>query len=575
MKSGNDLRRFLRNIEGKGYKAYKQLEGVYDIGEYTLFIDHVQGDPFAAPSRVRIRVVDGVAGFPADTYSNKSREIALRDFLTRRFSENSTGYKAGRRGSGKSGLIAIDRPGQEVLERSSVLIKNGTVEARFFMGLPAFGRRIAAREAEVMFFEEIPVIVKRSLLYRSLDRESLYRHIETVEDADYLRDRLDELGLAAFVSEGAVLPRASGIDDRPMKKGTVIRFEVPESLLVEVELPNRGRIKGMGIPAGITLITGGGYHGKSTLLNAIELGIYNHIPGDGRELVVTDPLAVKIRAEDGRRIERVDISPFISRLPFGQDTAEFSTENASGSTSQAANIIEAVELGARLLLIDEDTSATNFMIRDHRMQELVSKEKEPITPFIDKVRQLYTDYGISTILVIGGSGDYFDVADTVICMEEYRPIDVTEKALEIARRYRAERKAEGGEHFGRITERIPIGESFDPKRGRREVKITPRGLSSISFGTHQIDLGAVEQLVDASQTRAIGDAIYYATRYMDGRRRLSEVLGLVMRDIEREGLDILSRTPAGDYAAFRGIELAAAINRLRTLKVRQVHEIHR
>ena len=160
----------------------------------------------------------------------------------------------------------------------------------------------------------------------------------------------------------------------------------------------------------------------------MELGIYSHIPGDGREYVATDPKAVKIRAEDGRFVEKVNISPFIKSLPLLRDTLRFSTDNASGSTSQAANIMEALEMGARVLLIDEDTSATNFMIRDRRMQELVQKAHEPITPFIDKVRQLYQDQRVSTILVMGGSGDYFEAADTVIWMNNYRPFAVTRES---------------------------------------------------------------------------------------------------------------------------------------------------
>lgn len=574
MRIADELRRTLRRIDGKGYKAYKDIEGSYGFGDYTLIVDHVQGDPFASPSRVRVRLPQRIAGFPKETYRTKSREIALRDFLTRKFLDATRRFCKGNRGTGKSGLISIDRPGQEILERTSMFVNDEYVEARFVMGLPAFGRRIAGGHAEEMFFQELPRIVRSSLLFKNLDRGELYRHIETAEDADFLRGKLDELGLVAFVADEAILPRASGIDPRPLTRGRVIPFKSPESLRVKVDLPNRGPVTGMGIPKGITLIVGGGYHGKSTLLRALELGVYNHIPGDGRELVVTDPRAIKIRAEDGRRIEKVDISPFINNLPFGQDTTAFSTEDASGSTSQAANIIEALEVGARLLLIDEDTSATNFMIRDHRMQELVSKDKEPITPFIDKVRQLYTDMGVSTILVIGGSGDYFDVADHVICMIEYVPHDLTKQAKAIAEKYKAERKPEGGEHFGGITHRIPLLHSFDPSKGRREVKISSKGLHSIAFGTHNIDLGAVEQLVDISQTRAIGDAIYYATRYMDGRRTLREIVESVLRDIRTRGLDVLSPRPVGDYAIFRGLELAAAINRLRTLSVRQKKVIY-
>jgi predicted ABC-class ATPase len=567
MQTEEDLKRILHKIDGRGYKAYKDIQGTYDFGNHTLLVDYVQGDPFASPSRVRVHIPQIVAGFPENAFHSKSREIALRDFLTRQFSEAAKRICKGKRGTGKSGIIAIDRPGQEILERTSVFVTKDSVEARFVMGLPAFGRRIAARHATAMFCEELFGIVQ-SLYFENCEKEALYNHIETAEDQDFLRDQLPSLKLAAFVADGSILPRVSGINPRPLTKGRVVPFRSPESLRVEVSLPNRGAITGMGIPEGVTLIVGGGYHGKSTLLNALELGVYNHIPGDGRELVVSNPQTVKIRAEDGRRIEKVDISPFIANLPFGQNTTSFSTEDASGSTSQAANIVEALEVGAEVLVIDEDTSATNFMIRDHRMQELVSKDKEPITPFIDKVRQLHTDYGVSTILVIGGSGDYFDVADTVICMVEYVPHDMTETARAIAEKYEAERNPEGGEHFGQITERIPLIHSFDASKGRRKVKISSRGLHFIMFGRHKIDLGHIEQLVDASQTRAIGNAIHYAKKYMDGKRTLRDILECVLKDVN-ENPDSTNPHPIGDYAAFRGLELAAAINRLRVLEVNQ------
>ncbi|MGD9344707.1 MAG: ABC-ATPase domain-containing protein [Candidatus Aminicenantes bacterium] len=569
MRRKEDLKRILQRIDGKGYKAYRDIEGAFDFGDYRLFIDRAQGDPFASPSRVRVRVDRAVAGFPEGTYKSRSREVALRDYITRTFDRACQRYGRGNRGTGNGGIIAIDRPGQEILERTSAFITPSWVEARFVVGLPAFGRRIAGRHAESIFFEEIPRILRAALLYESLDAEDLSIHTKTAEDADSLRESLDGLGIVAFAADGSVLPRASGIDPSPLTRGKIVPFRSPKSLRVEMERPNFGPITGMGIPKGVSLIVGGGYHGKSTLLNALEMGVYNHIPGDGREWVVSDSKAQKIRAEDGRRIEKVDISPFITNLPFGRTTHEFSTEDASGSTSQAANTIEALEGGARVLLIDEDTSATNFMIRDHRMQELVSKEREPITPFIDKIRQLSKDLGVSAILVIGGSGDYFDVADTVICMVEYIPHDMTVRAQEIAERYKAERRPEGGEFFGRITSRIPLSGSFDPSKGRKDVKISAKGLKSILFGRHPIDLAAVEQLIDPSQTKALGDAIRYATLYMDGKRTMAEVIEAVLSDIEKKGLDVLSSSPVGDYAEFRGLELAAAINRLRTLAVSQ------
>jgi len=286
--------------------------------------------------------------------------------------------------------------------------------------------------------------------------------------------------------------------------------------------------------------------------------------------VVTDPTAVKIRAEDGRSVVGVDISPFIRNLPYGKDTRFFSTPNASGSTSQAANIMEALELSSRLLLIDEDTSATNFMIRDRRMQLLVRKEKEPITPFVDKVRQLREEHGVSTILVMGGSGDYLDVADHVIMMEDFLPVDRTAAARKIVETHAGLRSSEGGEHFGRIRERIPEPSGFDPSRGKREVRIDARGLQEILFGREKIELGAVEQLVDISQTRAIGEMIHYlAERYVKPGLSLKEGITRVFEEIRTKGLDLLSPYPLGCYAMPRIFELAAAVNRMRSLRIRE------
>ena len=426
MATHNDLRQFLNRIDQRNYPAYKDLERCYEFPEFTLWVDRVQGDPFASPSQLRVAIAQNQAKFSADLYCTSSREIALRDFLTRQF-DRAAQTMSQRRGSGKSGMIAISQPGQTILDRTSAFVDAHQVELRFVVGLPAFGRRVAGQQAIALLCEDLPEIIRQVGFYASLDARAVQRHLETAEDADWLRSQLLDRNLVAFVADGALLPRQSGVDDRPLSK-EASPFHAPDSLRVEFDCPNAGKITGMGIPAGVTLIVGGGYHGKSTLLRAIELGVYNHIPGDGREQVVTDATAVKIRAEDGRSVAKVNISPFINQLPQGRSTAEFSTENASGSTSQAANILEALEAGTKLLLVDEDTAATNFMIRDRRMQALIAKDKEPITPFIDKVRQLYAEHGVSTILVMGGSGDYFDVADTVIAMQDFQPQEVTAQA---------------------------------------------------------------------------------------------------------------------------------------------------
>ncbi|NEO26753.1 MAG: ABC-ATPase domain-containing protein [Kamptonema sp. SIO4C4] len=566
MPTSANLRSTLNRLDNASYKAYKDIKGSYDFEDFTLIIDHVQGDPFAAPSKFRVKVPQSLANFPPKLFTPPSREIALRDFLTRQFDEAAKTLSS-RRGTGKSGLIAMAKLGQEVLERTASFINDQEIEVRFVVGLPARGRHILGRQAAELICEDIPEIVDRTLFYDSLNPKKIRQQVETVEDADYIRSQLAERELVAFVANGAILPRRSGVDDRPLKDNA-IPFQSPPSLEVEFDCPNQGKITGMGIPQGITLIVGGGYHGKSTLLQAIEVGVYNHLPKDGREFVVTDPHAVKIRAEDGRSIAGVNISPFINQLPQNRSTQQFSTPNASGSTSQAANIMEALEVEAKVLLVDEDTAATNFMIRDHRMQQLIQKEKEPITPFIDKIRQLYDNHGVSTLLVMGGSGDYFDVADTVIAMDNFCPYEVTQEAKKIAKEHATYRETEGGEEFGEITPRIPVAESIDPSRGKRSVKVQVRDVDEVAFGTEDIDLSSVEQIVNVGQLRAIATALVYAKdRHMSKQRTIPEIIDRVLADIEKNGLDVITDYPQGDLAVFRRFELAAALNRLRSLEV--------
>ena len=568
MLSKEDLKNILSRIDSKGYKAYKDIEGSFDFGPFTLHVDHVQGDPFAAPSRLRFHIPLSKTGFAPSLFEHRIRRISFQDFIARRFDTIQRRLVKGHRGIGKSGLISIDSGKQEILERSAVSIGAQGVEVRFTVGLPAEGRRILGKEAMAIFFQEIPQIGEQCLFYQYYDPSEVRLHVEVAEDHEAIQRQLEEKGWVAFVHDMSILPRRSGVDDRPLTQN-VVPFYYPPELEMEMIVPNRGKIKGMGVPNGVTLIVGGGFHGKTTLLNAIERGVYPHIPGDGREYVVTLPSAVKIRAEDGRSIEKVDISPFINHLPQGKDTGRFSTENASGSTSQAANIIEALEMGSKLLLIDEDTSATNFMVRDERMQELVTKDKEPITPFVDKVKKLYNDLGVSTILVMGGSGDYFDIADTVIMMDNYQPRCVTYRAKEIALKHTSRRMDEGGASFGKITPRQPLSHSFDASRGRREVKIDAKSTRTILYGPTTIDLSYLEQLVDPSQTHTIGLMIhYYSEHYLEKTQNLREGLTKLMEDVQEKGFDILLPYKVGNLAMPRIYELAGAINRMRTFKIR-------
>lgn len=567
MKHKEDLQRELWRIDGRGYKAYKDIQGQYDYGNYMLSIDYVQGDPFASPSRVRTIVKQEIAKIPACLFDKKHKMTAVCDFFTRLFAKKIHKFYDSVGGSGKSGLLAIDRPGQEILERTSVVINEDRIEARFEVGLPASGRRILGKPADKIFSYYLPQIVNESLLYENIDRLSLDRYVELSEDQYYLRGVLKEKGLVAFTANGSVLPRESGISDRPLP-GNAVVFKSPESMEESFHLPFYGEIKGMGIKQGITLITGGGYHGKSTLLNALQLGIYNHIPGDGREYVVVNQDAVKIKAEDGRRVEKVNISPFINNLPGGQDTKRFSTENASGSTSQASNIIEALEAGTSLILVDEDTSATNFMIRDARMQKLVTNNKEPITPYIDKVVPLYEDLKVSTILVAGGSGDYFDVADTVIMMDRYVPEDATGQAKEIAEKYKTQRELSIDKPFGEFTARAILKKSFP--EGPKGRKIKAKGIYEVMYNKSSIDLSALEQLKETSQTNCLAVMLKYASeKTMGNEKTINEIIQHIYKQIEDNGLDSLSgRNYPGNLSLPAKYQFAAMLNRYRGLHIR-------
>ncbi len=566
------LKKRLRQIEGRGYKAYKNLEGDYDFGTYFLHIDNVQSDPFAPPSRLRVTVKQDKAKLPYEMYSTPVKRVALEDYLTRRFARAiSLVYKSGKSsGTGKSGLIAIDHCGQEILERSSMQVDKDQIQARFVMGLPAKGRTVQAAKAEAMFFEKLPRIVDKALLYENLNKDAVRKHINIAEDQEILRELLIDKGLVAFIGNGAILPRESGVSDQPLSKDKAVQFKAPAELEVSFNLPHQKEVRGMGIPEGVSLIIGGGYHGKSTLLKALERGVYNHIPGDGRELTVSLESSFKIRAEDGRSVAGVDIEPFINNLPFGAETRSFSSENASGSTSQAANIMEGLESGASLLLLDEDTSATNFMIRDGRMQHLVAKENEPITPFIDQVQEIFKSLGVSTILVLGGSGDYFDIADNVIMIKEYLPHEVTAKAQKVAAMYKNERQSEVKSPIRELKYRVPLRESFFlSPRG----KVKSRGIQSIIFDREHINLSYVEQLVDESQTRAIAEIfrILGQKEMVDNKISLSELVDHILHKVSEKGIDIISpyygKHP-GELALPRKQEICAAINRFRKLRIK-------
>lgn len=567
MQSAAELKQLLDRIDHRGYPAYKDTKGQYQFQGYVFSIDHVQGDPFASPSKVSVQVKGSTAGFPEELYKGRHQRAALQDEMTRQFYRAIQKYAFRAKGSGKSGLISVSKCGQEVLERTACEInpKNGDVKLRFEVGFPANGRTINARELEKIVFGFLPECVKQSLFYKNCDKKRVRSIIDLAEDQQYIRDELEKNDLIAFVANGAILPRESGVSDKPMKGA--VRFQSPKEMEVTMKLPHKGEISGMGIRRGITLIVGGGYHGKSTLLKALELGVYNHIQGDGREYVITKDDAMKIRAEDGRSIKKTDISMFINDLPNGKDTRGFYTEDASGSTSQAANVIESMEAGASVMLIDEDTSATNFMIRDELMQRVIHRDMEPITPFIDRILELYQVYGISTVIVAGSSGAYFHIADTIIQMDRYEPKEITKLAKETAKDFPAMSGMENPAEKPVFIRCPRQGQGFKPND---RIKMKTLGKEMVQLNRENIDLRYVEQLADTEQVSALGYCVRYAEKHLfQGKDTIQNVVDKLEEKICREGLSSLceSNASVANLAMPRRQEIFACLNRYRGLNL--------
>lgn len=679
----SDLVGHLHALDDRSYAAYRAIVGRYEAQEgWILHIDRVQADPFAPPSEIRIEVPLSLPGletlrcvpqpllssselsasssqrslddplaaeligtskrdttsaaglteapdpaqtphavfatYPtltgADLLATHERRVAVTDFLTREL-------RAGFRGTD----LSIAAPGQEILERSSILVmadddapltaadvtiappvlKNsprpadpgvaasedsanaadaasvpaeGTaaasetfeglpqashLEIRARLQLPARGRSIQGRAAARTISLDLPRALNAALNLTGERLERLLAHVAVMEDHAALTRALDSHGWVAFLADGALLPRRSGVSEEPLREGAV-PLTAPESLAAVVSLPHAGQVRGTAIGSGVTLIVGGGYHGKSTLLSAIERGVYPHIPGDGRELVATLPSAVKVRAADGRAVTGVDLTPFISHLPAGRDTTRFTTKNASGSTSQAASIIEAIEAGASALLLDEDTSATNLLIRDERMRALVADEREPITPLVDRIQALATERDVATVLVMGGSGDYLDIADRVLLMDNYVLRDATDAAQEvIANQPRALTV------LADFPEPMPRHPLPSPPRTRRgPVRTRSRGLTQITLDREDVDVSDVAGLVDPGQTEAVAYALRaLLEQRFDGESSLARCLADLDALLDDEGLDALNERRPAFFARPRMVDVAAAVNRYRSLEV--------
>lgn len=602
----NELTSHLHAIDGRSYAAYKAIVGRYrsPLG-WVLYIDRIQPDPYAPPTAIRVVLPLALTGADArltgtdahltetDSHltgtneplteanetltgtnshltASPTRAVALRDYLARTLRELLKGQ-----------AISIAPAGQEILERSSVNLHETWqddfstpafnapgpyLELRLRWSLPAFGREIAGRQAaRNLNLDLARAIASLDLRESELGAEA-WKHCQVAEDHAALQEILVERGWVAFLADGANLARRSGVSQLPLEGG--VPLTAPETLAQTVQLPHAGVVRGTAIPAGVTVIAGGGYHGKSTLLNAIARGIYPHIPGDGRELVATVPEAMAVRAADGRAVTGVDLRPFISHLPGRDaDPAQFTTANASGSTSQAASIMESLELWGQpaqaALLLDEDTCATNLLIRDQRMRALVSSEREPITPLVDRIRALHRERGISTLIVMGGSGDYLDVADQVLIMDSYRLVDATAQARKVCDSQ--PRVDTSLPDFPLPAQRLP--QRPEAKR-RGPSRTRALGTQRLVLDRHEVDVADVSGLVDEGQALAVAWALRaLLERHFDGRTSLSQALAQVAKRLDDVGLDALGEAHPAFLVRPRLVDVGAAVNRLRSLQV--------
>lgn len=595
----NELTSHLHAIDGRSYAAYKAIVGRYrsPLG-WVLYIDRIQPDPYAPPTAIRVVLPLALTGAdarltgftPRLTGTNETlteanepltganshltasptRAVALRDYLARTLRELLKGQ-----------AISIAPAGQEILERSSVNLHETWqddfstpafnapgpyLELRLRWSLPAFGREIAGRQAARNLNLDLARAVAGLDLRESELGAEAWKHCQVAEDHAALQEILVERGWVAFLADGANLARRSGVSQLPLEGG--VPLTAPETLAQTVQLPHAGVVRGTAIPAGVTVIAGGGYHGKSTLLNAIARGIYPHIPGDGRELVATVPEAMAVRAADGRAVTGVDLRPFISHLPGRDaDPAQFTTANASGSTSQAASIMESLELWGQsaqaALLLDEDTCATNLLIRDQRMRALVSSEREPITPLVDRIRALHRERGISTLIVMGGSGDYLDVADQVLIMDSYRLVDATAQARQVCASQ--PRMDTSLPDFPLPAQRLP--QRPEAKR-RGPSRTRALGTQRLVLDRHEVDVADVSGLVDEGQALAVAWALRaLLERHFDGRTSLSQALAQVAKRLDDVGLDALGEAHPAFLVRPRLVDVGAAVNRLRSLQV--------
>lgn len=551
----------IKAISGKPYGNYKQLtQKKWDFGDFTLEFLHVQGDPYAPASRILCSAQLETLGWAQEFHNSAAKRKAFADFLHRTLQK-----KLSDRFGNSKPPVSIGELGPEILLRNSVWLKDGAVEICLQVALPGERRIIEGEAALEILTSALPDILASSLYAGAETEAGAKAAIHNLEVHDALEAELENLGLAAFIPNGAVLPRESGISEKPLQNA--VKFTAPKEL--EVTLNACGEtLTGMGIPKGITLITGGAYHGKSTLLDALEKAAYPHVQGDGREWLAVGNGAVKVRSEDGRSVRHTDISALVRDLPGGKSTTDFDTLSASGSTSEAANLLEALEFGAKLILIDEDASAVNFLIRDERMRALIGDEREPLIPLIDRIRE-FKERGVSFVIVAGACGDYLEVADQVILMANYKAEFATVKAKKIcAERARPELEAANfGEASRNLTEFVTeLKPSVKPLSAQeRQVKVKLNG-EKLQIGFLTADVSRISQFPDAETKIGAGLLLLNLLQNPEDKPALEAIAGKVQK-IEQAGFKSLPQGMNRAASLPRIQEIAAALLRLRDYKL--------
>ena len=551
MRDKREFHSILTTIHGKDASAYMALAGDFD---FTRFVLHhiriaVQGDAETVATLV-LHVPQMIAGFPESLFETPIRRTALEDHLTREVA------KAVSRVQSLTGVTGPDtirfvNPGPHILPRSAFVVASDFVEARLSVCLPVKDGKVDADSARRIFFDLLPQIVTDAMIFCYQDAEQIQRFVQVMEDADEIRQSLMQQGLVGFVAEGS----------SPSPNGPALTID--ESIRTEIGVPNAGTLNGLAIPSGVTVVLGDPLSGRHELVAALGDGVYNHIPEDGRSLIVTVPDAVRVCAEPGRPVRNVDLRAF---LRDSQAAASVSTASASGHVSQMATSMEALQAGAQVLMYDESDSDAAFLAADARLRTVSGGHPGQAIPLSDRVRQMADEWRIS--IVIGAwacAGPFLASADRILWIENGVVRDVTDSARDVG--FDApDAQIHSLPELATETRRI-CPSSIDPSCGFDDARIEAPTPDTIQFGRSIIHLAGVPQVADESQAFTLGLILNYAKlHHLDTDRSLSEVLDLIDQELGMEGLDTLARDLRGNLARPRRFEIAAALNRLPTLR---------